>query len=142
MFAKNNKISSRQLFRLLTYELLGFGTLMIPTVLAKVSGRDGIFAIVVGVLFSLLYLKLLRKVFADMNGSYDDLIRQKLGNFTGNVILTGYLIYFVLLAGYVSYLLTRLVRSNLLADENFFLILFLILLVVLYGVWGGMEGRA
>ncbi len=142
MFSKNNQISGRQLFRLLTYDLLGFGSLMIPTVLAGVSGRDGIFAVVIGVLLSLCYLKVLRYVFSDMNGTYEAYLKQELGSFVGSAFEVGYLIYFVLLAGYVAYLFSSLVLRNLLKDESFFLVLFLILLMVFYGAAGGIESRA
>lgn len=44
MFSENNQISGRQVFRLLTYDFLGMGTLLLPTMLADTAGRDGIFA--------------------------------------------------------------------------------------------------
>ena len=34
MFSENNQISGRQVFRLLTYDFLGMGTLLLPTMLA------------------------------------------------------------------------------------------------------------
>ncbi len=43
MFSENNQISGRQVFRLLTYDLFGMGTLLLPTMLADTAGRDGIF---------------------------------------------------------------------------------------------------
>ena len=42
MFSENNQISGRQVFRLLTYDFLGMGTLLLPTMLADTAGRDGI----------------------------------------------------------------------------------------------------
>ena len=36
------------MFRLLTYDFLGMGTLLLPTMLADTAGRDGIFCILVG----------------------------------------------------------------------------------------------
>ena len=50
MFSSNEKISGRQAFRLLVFDLLGLGTLLIPTAVADFCGRDGIFGRVVSVL--------------------------------------------------------------------------------------------
>lgn len=142
MFSENNRISGRQGFRLLTYDLLGLSTLLAPTVLAGVSGRDGIFSIGFGIAAALLYLKLLSAVTGDMNGSYPEYLEQKLGAFAGKAIQTGYLIYFVLLAGYTAYLFSDIVLQNLLREESFWLIVVLLLLLACYGLWGGIEGRA
>ena len=49
MFSENNQISGRQVFRLLTYDFLGMGTLLLPTMLADTAGRDGIFCILAGI---------------------------------------------------------------------------------------------
>lgn len=142
MFAGNDRISSRQAFRLLTYDLLGFGTLMIPTVLAKVAGRDGIFCIFIGLVLSLIYLKLLKRTGEKMKHDFAGFLLDKTGKIPGMLLLAGYLIYFILLAGYIAGLFARLVLSELLKEESFGLVLFLILLLVFYGVSGGIEGRA
>ena len=142
MFAKNDQISGRQVFRLFTYDLLGFSALMIPTVLARVSGTDGIFSILTGVALALAYLKLLKSVFAETKVSYGALLTEKCGNLFGGILKICYGVYFLLLSGYVAGIFTRLVLSELLREENFYLILFLILLLVFYGMAGGVEGRA
>ena len=61
MFADNQMISGRQCARLLFFDFLGIGTLLLPGYLANLAGEDGIFAIALGVAASLLYLKLLQK---------------------------------------------------------------------------------
>lgn len=45
MFSENNRITGRQMYRLMTYDLLGIGTLLVPQMLAKAAGRDGILSI-------------------------------------------------------------------------------------------------
>lgn len=142
MFSANNRISGRQTFRLLTYDLLGLGTLLVPTVLAKTAGRDGIFCIVIGVVAGLLYLKLLGGLVEDMGTSFPLYLEQKLGKFLGRALQVGYLIYLVLLAGYTAYLFADVVLTSLLREESFYLVLVIILLLAAYGLWGGIEGRA
>ena len=55
MFSENNRISGRQVFRLLTYDLLGLSTLLVPPALGRLAGRDGIFCIAAGVAAGLLF---------------------------------------------------------------------------------------
>lgn len=142
MFSENKKISERQVFRLLTYDLMGIGTLLIPPALGRTAGRDGIFCIVLGGAAGMLYLRLLKGIFRDMKGSFLDYLKEKLGSLGSNIVLAGYLMYFVLLAGYTAYLFSVIVRKELLREESFWLVLGVILLLVFYGMWEGMEGRA
>lgn len=142
MFSGNDRISARQAFRLLTFDLLGLGTLLVPTVLAKLCGRDGIFSIIIGIFAGLLFLKILEKIVKDMSGNFVDYMQQKLGTVCSKMIEVGYLIYFILLGGYTAYLFSSLVLNNLLREESFELILVMVLLLTGYGIISGVEGRA
>ncbi len=142
MFSNNKKISGRQAFRLLTYDFMGPGTLLVPTVLSGLAGRDGIFSIFAGLAAALLYLWLLGRVMKDMDVEYPLYLERKLGKLCGRFVLGGYLLYFTLLAGYTAYLFSGIVLKNLLREESFFLVLALILLLTAYGIRGGIESRA
>lgn len=142
MFSENNKISGRQTFRLLTYDLLGLSTLLVPTVLGRTAARDGIFAIAIGVGAAWLYLKVLKSLVPGMGGSYAQYLEQRLGKAGGALTEAGYLLYFVLLAGYTAYLFADVVLQELLREESFYLVLLILLLLTAYGLWGGIEGRA
>ena len=48
------------MYRLMTYDLLGIGTLLVPQMLAKAAGRDGILSIGIGMAAALMYLWILR----------------------------------------------------------------------------------
>lgn len=141
MFAKNNQISGRQAMRLITFDLLGYSALLIPSALAGVAGRDGIFSLVIGGAAGFLYLRLLKAVMGEMQESYSAYIEKTCGSFGGKVIKAGYLIYFLLLAGRVASVFAELVVSELL-EKQFRLILLIIMGLVFYGVTGGIEGRA
>lgn len=142
MFSENNQISGRQVFRLLTYDFLGMGTLLLPTMLADTAGRDGIFCILAGILSTFLYLKLLRYLLKDMKTSYPDFLKQKCGKICGYVLWGGYFLYFILMASYTAYLFSTLMLSGLVENISFYLVLLLILLLAFYGMAGGIEGRA
>ena len=142
MFSENNQISGRQVFRLLTYDFLGMGTLLLPTMLADTAGRDGIFCILAGILATFLYLKLLRYLLKGMKTSYPDFLKQKCGKVCGYVLWGGYFLYFILMASYTAYLFSTLKLNGLVENVSFYLVLLLILLLAFYGMAGGIEGRA
>lgn len=142
MFSENNQISGRQVFRLLTYDFLGMGTLLLPTMLADTVGRDGIFCILAGILSTFLYLKLLRYLLKGMKTSYPDFLKQKCGKVCGYVLWGGYFLYFILMASYTAYLFSTLMLNGLVENVSFYLVLLLILLLAFYGMAGGIEGRA
>ena len=80
MFSSNEKISGRQAFRLLVFDLLGLGTLLIPAAVAGFCGRDGIFCIIVGTVLGLLFLRLLVYAVGDMQGSFAEYTEKMCGN--------------------------------------------------------------
>ena len=142
MFSENNQISGRQVFRLLTYDFLGMGTLLLPTMLADTAGRDGIFCILAGILSTFLYLKLLRYLLKGMKTSYPDFLKQNCGKICGYVLWGGYFLFFILMASYTAYLFSTLMLNGLVENISFYLVLLLILLLAFYGMAGGIEGRA
>ena len=141
MFANNNQISGRQTTRLLVFELLGYSALLVPSVLAKTAGRDGIFSIALGVAAGFLYLRLLKTLLGRLQEKYTDGLMAAYGTVAGNLIKTGYFVCFLLLAGRVTSVFAELVVKELL-EKQFSLIAFFIMLLVYYGVSGGIEGRA
>lgn len=141
-FSENNRISERQAFRLLTYDLLGLSTLLVPTRLSNVAGRDGIFCIAIGVVASVCYLWILRGVLEDCTTTFPIYLEQKLGTILGRMVQGGFFLYLLLLAGYTAYLFADVVLQSLLREESFYLVLVSVLLLALYGLWGGLEGRA
>lgn len=142
MFSSNEKISGRQAFRLLVFDLLGLGTLLIPAAVAGFCVRDGIFCIIVGTVLGLLFLRLLVYAVGDMQGSFAEYTEKMCGTFFGKTIQAGYFLYLMLLAGYTTYLFSVTVLNNLLRGESFYLVLVLILGLVWYGLLSGIEGRA
>ena len=61
MFAENGKISYRQLRRLYVFNLLGVGTLVIPTEIALL-GKYGFVAITLGFVMEVLFLAAVSKI--------------------------------------------------------------------------------
>ena len=91
---------------------------------------------------ALMYLWILRRIAPPAQESYPEYMERQLGRIGGGIVQTGYLIYLVLLAGYVAYLFADIILRDLLRGESFYLVLSVIMLLVLYGLAGGIEGRA
>ena len=106
MFSKNNKISKRQMFRLLMYDLLGIGTLLLPSALAKDAGRNGMLTIGIGIGAGLLYCMLLGFLirFVREDESYPAFLKRCFGTFFGTVVFLFYALYYLCLGGYSAYI--------------------------------------
>lgn len=144
MFSKNNKISKRQIFRLLTYDLLGVGTLLLPGALAKTSGRNGMLSIGIGILAGVAFTLLLGWVIAAMQEeeSYLTYLQRCFGNIGGKIVLLAYCVYYLFLGGYCTYIFGHLMITELLKEQSFYWICAGILLLAVYGIFQGIEGRA
>lgn len=144
MFSKNNKISKRQVFRLLSYDLLGVGTLLLPSALAEVSGRCGMMALLTGLLAGLVFAVLLGGVIESMKEgeTYPGFLKRSFGPFFGVVFLLAYILYYLVLGGVSTYVFGHLIVTELLKEKSFYWICVGVLLLACYGISQGIEGRA
>lgn len=142
MFSENKKISGRQMFRLLTYDLIGIGTLLLPTILARTTDVNGIFALMIGLAVGCVYLKMIQTLLKKVKVDFYSFLKETCGVVLEKVILVFFLIYFLLLAGFGAYLFASLVLRNLLQQGSYLQVLILLLLVAGYGTVAGIEGRA
>lgn len=104
MFAENGKISYRQLRRLYVFNLLGVGTLVIPTEIALL-GKYGFVAITLGFVMEVLFLAVVSKI----KKWY---LKSKIA---GLVIY----VYEVLLGAFLAWVFVDLIRYSLIPDEWF-----------------------
>lgn len=142
MFSDNRKISKRQITRLLIYDITGISTLLLPAMLARIAGKDGIFCIFLALIPAYLFTVLMEILQKKMRMPYPSYIKQKTGNVFSKILFAIYYIYSVLLAGYVLYVMSCLIKTALLKEESYWLICICILVLGGYGIMGGIEGRA
>ena len=159
MFSENQKISERQMARLLIFDMCGISTLLLPGLLGKMLGTDGVFAILLGAvpvyLFTFLpeLLQEKRKSSNTRNGSntsnisnigksYPEILKKQGNGFIRIFALLVYTVEGILLAGYGLFLLSDLMVSELLKNSSFVLAAVLLMLLCGYGIWQGIEGRA
>lgn len=141
MFAENQKISVRQMTRLLVYDIIGLSTLILPRLLADILGQDGIFAILLALIPAFLVVWLLERT---VSGSWKDFgaHMRRLPVWLRVPVLIFYIFEGVLAAGFGLYVLGDLILRNLLEEESYWLIIFILILLGGYGIWRGIEGRA
>ncbi len=144
MFSTNNKISKRQMFRLLTYDILGIGTLLLPSALSAETGKNGMLAILLGMGAGLCYCILIGWQVNAMKEeeSYPAYLKRCFGSFLGTVAILFYVCYYLCLGGYVSYIFGHLMITELLKEQSFYWIVAGLLLLAVYGIFQGIEGRA
>lgn len=142
MFSNNDKISSRQVFRLFVFDFVGESTLVLPAQLASSSGNDGVFAILLGGVLAGIYLWYLSKVLYRMDTDVVSYMENSLPVWLNKIILLFLSVHFLLMAGYGAWLFADVMKLGLIGGESHTLILILVLLVAGYAVSGGIESRA
>ena len=142
MIAENNKISLRQITRWSIFAFSGILTGILPTALAGESGADGVWSIAGGTLVGVFIVMLTLKCTDVMHSDYPTFLKNTLGNKLGTVCQIFYLIYFVIMGGYVLYLLSDMVLQKLLGQESFPSVLLVMLGILAYSVYTGVESSA
>lgn len=142
MFARNNRISMRQVYRLFVFDLIGISTLVLPVKLAAFSGSDGLLGILIGGGLASVYLWYLSAVLKGMQTDFISYVRVELPNWLGKGIFFLLSVHALWIAAFGAYIFTDVMKQGLLPGESFTLILLLILFVSCYSVKGGMECRA
>lgn len=141
MFSNNQKISSRQLKRMLVLSWVGRINLIIPSLAAGFSGRSGILGILVGVGFTLVYGIFISYVAKNVTGSLHDYLEVLLGKVGRFIVEFVFMALTVVNTAFTVRLLAELVQQCLLPDVNLRIIIGLALLVCGYGATGKIEGR-
>ena len=142
MYTTNGKISGRQLFRLYVFDLIGISTLLIPPLLVKFSGIDGIFAILVGGILSLGYLWYLGLVLRKMNTDLAAYLETRCPKWVRNIIYLCLFLHGTIASGFVAYIFANLMQDSLVRDVEYWLLLWVTIVVAAYSVRGGVENRA
>ena len=138
IFSNNRKISTRQVCRTLTLEMLGISTLHLPCFLAGMCGTDGVFALILGAVAAMLMLKL----WGSFTGKQT--IHQALQNCCKGVRLVlscMYGVIFLLIAGYALFSLTKVMEEQLLNVKFEPVILITLTAAGVFGVLKGLESR-
>ncbi len=140
IFSNNQKVSARQISRALFLEMLGVSTLLLPPMLARLCGTDGVFAILLGGYLAYLMAWFWNKYHTAVKNKYTN---EQYHNteVLENVIKTIYVVSFLWISAYVMYLLTTLIEEQLLGKSYEAVIVLTLAGAAFWGLWKGMESR-
>lgn len=142
MFSSNDKISARQIKRLLVFDLFGAGSLLLPSQLAKSGNGIGIWSILAGMAFACIYLWLLHTCSSRIVSDYMNYLKKGWGNILARLLYLCYAVLSIVTCAWAAKLLAELVCDSLLDGQEFLSALFVIVLLAVYGASAGMEARA
>ncbi|MBO5154460.1 MAG: endospore germination permease [Eubacterium sp.] len=144
MNIENNKISGRQLGRLIFYDFFALTTLLLPGMLAKEVGMDGFFVLAAGCAAGygllLLVLVLIRRM-RQAEQDYYMYLLEHFGKLLTIAILFIYLLTALFGAAYGLRFLCDITRQYLIRDTPAWLVLAVIALLAVYGLCAGLESR-
>ena len=144
MNIENNKISGRQLGRMIFYDFFALPTLVLPGMLAKAVGMDGFFALAAGCVagYALLLLVLVQVRKMHKKGQdYFAYLLDHFGRLLTVIILIVYLLTALFGAAYGLRLLCGISRQYLIGDIPAWLVLAVLAVLAVYGLCTGLESR-
>lgn len=144
MNIENEKISGRQLGRLVFYDYFALPTLLLPGILAKAVGMDAFFALAAGCGAGFCLLLLVLAQIGQMRRAgqnYHRYLLECFGTLLTVVILAVYLLTALFGAAYGLRLLCDITRQYLIRETAPWLVLAVLSALAVYGLCNGLESR-
>ena len=141
MNIENEKISGRQLGRMVFYDFFGLTTLVLPGYLAKEAGMDGFFCLVLGFAVGYLFLLFVLRQMKRMEQGYQTYLTQRFGKILTVLLLFCYLLTALFGAAYALRMLGDVICKYLIRDTSMWLILGVLTVLAVYGLGAGLECR-
>lgn len=142
MYLDNEKISKRQLKRLLVFNLFSVSGLIIPRIAVATASRDGLLSIILSVLFAFVYVLFLMFITNNIEGGFLNYSKETVGKFITFIIGFLYLIKFFACFVFAGRLFGEVIKETLLEDTDVRIIILMLLLISAYSASKGFEVRA
>lgn len=140
MFAHNQRISARQFKRLLTLELFGVTTVLLPGILCETVKRDGITALLGGMVLVFCFGILLKSIAKASGRSLQEAMKKK-SRVLYEVFLFVMLIQMLLMGIWVLTVAAELSRDILMQGTDIRMVIVTFAVVSTRGAIKGMESR-
>lgn len=141
MYFENEIISARQLGRLIVIEFLGITLLSSTGILTGKCGREGIVALVVSAIFTLILVWIALSICEKIKGTVFDVMEKYLGRGASQTIEWIFFVKYILSLAGVLLLMGTLVQRTLLQQYSIITIILPTVLLAVYGYRMGMEQR-
>lgn len=142
MFSNNEKISVKQLKRLVVIDLFSVTGIIVPKIAASVLGKDGVIGILLATVYALVFAWILLIISKEINGSYLQYAKEGGGSLFSVLIAFLYSIKILFTCVLVVRLFGEVIKATLLEDLDLRIIILLLLLVSTYMASKGFEVRA
>ncbi|MGB8453792.1 MAG: endospore germination permease [Anaerocolumna sp.] len=142
MFSNNEKISLRQLTRLLIFDLFSVSGLIIPRIATASAGKDGLITIILATLYAFIYAWILLSLSKCTGGNYLDYSNRSIGKILTFLIGILYIVKLSACCVFAARLFGEVINQTLLADTDPRVIIIMLLIVSAYAASKGFEVRA
>lgn len=139
MFSKNNKISTKQLSHMLVFDMFSITSLIIPSVVVRGAGRDGILSIIIGILLAMIYAFLMINFCKKVEGDFVDFSNKTMGRTLTFLIVLLYIIKVFFSCVFAISLFAQIIKETLLVDTSYKVIIICFLVVASYAAVKGIE---
>lgn len=142
MYLDNEKISRRQMKRLIVFNIFSISWLIIPRLATYRAGRDGLISLLLGLFFSFIFIIFIGFITKNMSGNLMSYSKDKCPKiitfFLGVFYIIKYFAYLVL----CGRLFAEVIKETLLEDADVRFIILMLLLISAYSASKGFEVRA
>ncbi|MDF2588424.1 MAG: spore germination protein-like protein YndE [Anaerocolumna sp.] len=142
MFSDNEKISLRQLKRLLVFDLFSVSGIIIPRIATAAAGKDGIIAIILATLYALLYVWIILVLAKNVDGNFLSYSTRYTGKIITFIVGMLFIIKQFVCCVFAARLFSEVINQTLLEDTDPRVIILLLLVASAYAASKGFEVRA
>lgn len=141
MFSDNDKISARQIKRLLVLDLLAKSCLLLPWFAQASSARDFLVSLIGGLALAALYIYLTGYLGGYVDGDFQGFVRERLGGTCAYLLRFFYLLYAFVNLTYLAWMFAEVSGTFLLPESGKHMLAVLFLICGYYGAAKGVEAR-
>lgn len=141
MFSKNNRISLRQMKRLLILDLFSVSCVLIVPVATRLGGTDGILLILVSSLLAFAYAMLMLFFYRQIGEDFFEFSKKTIGKIATFLLAVFYIFKLLYSLIFLSSYFSGIIQKTLLIDTNQKIILAALILIGAYQGYLGIEER-
>lgn len=141
MFSNNNRISLRQLKRLIILDMFSISCILIVPVATRFGNTDGIFLILISAIIAFLYGLFMIYIFHHIGEDFFDYAKKCVGKIGSFVIAVFYILKLLYSLIILSSYFSTIIQRTLLVDTSHKIILAAIIFIGAYEGYLGMEER-
>lgn len=141
MFSNNQRISGRQMNRMLGLDLFAAASMILPKVLFQASGGHGLFGLLAGTVGMIVYGWLLYDVASGYSDNFYRFNCRIWGNVMGWLVMLYFMFKFMVSAVYWLKIFSQVINRTFLTEMPESVIAILMLVTALYSAFSGIEAR-